>query len=196
MADSIIGITGKDFVLIAGDSAQTRSIMVIKESGEDKILKLDSHKLLAASGENGDRVAFTQYIQKNLALQYYRNDAQSLSTAAAAHFTRRALADALRSNPYSSNLLLGGWDEEAGASLYYIDYLASMQKLPFGCQGYAGHFLMGLLDNGWKEDLSLEEARALLDKCIAQLKQRFVLNQGEFIVKVVDKDGVRVLNDA
>lgn len=30
---------------------------------------------------------------------------------------------------------------------------------------------------GWKEDLSLEEARALLDKCIAQLKQRFVLNQ-------------------
>lgn len=41
-----------------------------------------------------------------------RSDAQSLSTAAAAHFTRRALADALRSNPYSSNLLLGGWDEE------------------------------------------------------------------------------------
>jgi hypothetical protein len=47
MADSVIGLCGKDFVLIGADSAQSRSIMVIKESGEDKIMELDPSKLLA-----------------------------------------------------------------------------------------------------------------------------------------------------
>jgi 20S proteasome alpha/beta subunit len=48
MSDSLIALTGKDFVIIAADSAHARSILVVKESGEDKILHFDSHKLLAA----------------------------------------------------------------------------------------------------------------------------------------------------
>jgi 20S proteasome alpha/beta subunit len=48
MSDSLIAIQGKDFVIIAADSAHARSILVVKESGEDKIMHFDSHKLLAA----------------------------------------------------------------------------------------------------------------------------------------------------
>lgn len=63
----------------------------------------------------------------------------SLDTAEVANWTRRSLADALRSQPYAANLLLAGYDNKTDvASLYFIDYLASMQKLPFGCQGEFG----------------------------------------------------------
>ena len=66
MADSLIAVTGADFVMVACDTTHTRcvrrrqrwrqqrlsdahsSIMVVKEAGEDKIMELDSHKLVRA----------------------------------------------------------------------------------------------------------------------------------------------------
>ena len=86
MSDTLIGLTGKDFVLVAADTAAARSIVVFKND-EDKILELDSHKLLASSGPPGDRVAFTEYIDRNVELYALQNDIQ-LSTKAAANFTR------------------------------------------------------------------------------------------------------------
>lgn len=37
-------------------------------------------------------------------------------------------------------MLLVGYDEGVGPSLYFIDYMASMQKLDFGSHGYGGAF--------------------------------------------------------
>lgn len=126
MGDNVFGLVGKDYVLLVADAIQARSIVVLTEF-EDKILPLDSHKLFAMSGEHGDRIQFSQYLQKNMALYYYRNNLE-LTTHAAANFTRRQLADALRQNPYQVNALLGGFDKE-GPSLYFLDYLASMHKV-------------------------------------------------------------------
>jgi len=39
------------------------------------------------------------------------------------------LYQALRRNPYQTNLLLGGFDEGVGPSLFYLDYLGSMHKV-------------------------------------------------------------------
>ena len=98
-----------------------------------------------------------------------------------------------RRNPYQVNMLLGGFDEVDGASLYFIDYLGSSHKMNFSCQGYAGFFLLGLLDKYYKEKMSLEEALQVLRLCIAQLQERFVLNSINFMVKVVDKNGIRIV---
>ena len=44
--------------------------------------------------------------------------------------------------------------------------------------------------------MSLEEGLKLLDMCLAELKKRFIINMSTFSVKVVDKDGIRVLRGA
>jgi 20S proteasome subunit beta 4 len=41
--------------------------------------------------------------------------------------------------------------------------------------------------------MTLEEGLDLARKCVEQLKTRFLMNQPKFIVKVVDKDGTRVV---
>ena len=48
--DSVFGICGKDFVIIASDTALNRSIFTLKHD-EDKILNLNSNKILASAGE-------------------------------------------------------------------------------------------------------------------------------------------------
>ena len=187
--DSAIGICGEGFVLIGSDMSQIRSIVVLK-SDEDKIVDLDSHKVMSLSGPNGDRVAFAEYIKKNLALYTLRNET-TLSAHAVANFTRKELATALRSDPYQVNLLIGGFDHEQGASLYYMDYLASMAKVPYAAHGYASFFVSGLLDRLCKTSMTLDDAKDVMRACIKELSKRFLVNAENFSFRVVDKDGAR-----
>lgn len=60
------------------------------------MIKLGSKTLMAVSGEPGDRDHFGDYIQKNLSLYKMRNNYE-ISTFAAVNFTRRNLAEYLRS---------------------------------------------------------------------------------------------------
>eukprot|EP01120_Amphizonella_sp_Union-15-10_P009485 TRINITY_DN359_c0_g1_i1.p1 TRINITY_DN359_c0_g1~~TRINITY_DN359_c0_g1_i1.p1 ORF type:complete len:195 (-),score=29.59 TRINITY_DN359_c0_g1_i1:133-717(-) len=187
--DSLIGLVGQDFVLLAADKTQARSILILQQD-HDKILKLDSHKAFAMAGEQGDRSQFTQYIQKNMDLYRFRTG-QPLTTNAAANFTRTELSLSLRRNMYIVNLLLGGWDLSDGASLYFIDYLGSMHQMPFAAHGYASNFVFSILDKYYKPGLNLDDALRVLRLCIEELKSRFLINAPFFSVKVVDKDGVR-----
>ncbi|CAN1193091.1 Proteasome subunit beta type-2-A [Linum perenne] len=52
--ECVFGLVGDDFTIVAADTSTVHSILVHK-SNEDKIMLLDSHKLVAASGEPGDR---------------------------------------------------------------------------------------------------------------------------------------------
>lgn len=64
--------------------------------------------MMATIGEAGDRVQFTEYISKNILLYKMRNGYE-LGPKSAAHFTRKNLADYLRSRtPYQVNVLVGG----------------------------------------------------------------------------------------
>ena len=44
------------------------------------------------------------------------------------------------------NLLMAGYDKEEGPSLFYMDYLASLNKLPFAAHGYGALFTMSIMD--------------------------------------------------
>ncbi|PWA58031.1 hypothetical protein CTI12_AA406460 [Artemisia annua] len=97
--ECVFGMVGKGFALVVADTSAVNSILVHK-SNEDKIMVLDQHKLMGASGEAGDRAQFTEYIQKNVSLYQFRNGIP-LTTNAAANFMRNELATALRKKSYS-----------------------------------------------------------------------------------------------
>ncbi|CAN7046880.1 unnamed protein product [Brassica oleracea var. botrytis] len=209
--ECVFGLVGKGFAIVAADTSAVHSILLHKNN-EDKIMVLDSHKLVAASGEPGDRVQFTEYVQKNVSLYKFRNGIP-LTTAAAANFTRGELATALRKvsylhrillwilcrdvlvlmlkNPYSVNILMAGYDEESGASLYYIDYIATLHKVDKGAFGYGSYFSLSTMDRHYREDISVEEAIELVDKCILEIRSRLVVAPPNFVIKIVDKDGAR-----
>ena len=142
--DHLIGFVGKGYALVAADRKVAHSIIAVKND-EDKILPLDQHKLLACGGELGDTKNFSEYIQKNIALYNLRNGVK-LTTHAAAHYTRGEIAHAIRSSPKMCNMLLVGFDDDVGASLYHIDYMGGMHKMNYGSHGYGGFFAASLLD--------------------------------------------------
>ena len=122
------------------------------------------------------------------------NAGTKLSTHAQANFARGELAAALRKGPFQVNILLGGYDEKAGGSLYYLDYFGALHKVKHGAQGYAQYFCSSIYDKDWVENMTEEEALQIVAKCINEVQTRFMINQPNFIIKKVDKDGVQVVS--
>ena len=89
--------------------------------------------------------------------------------------------------------MLAGYDDKDGVGLYYMDYMASLSKVGFGAHGYCANFVLSVFDREWKEGLSVNEALDVVRKCLHELRTRFMISQPVFIVKIVDKDGTRVL---
>lgn len=189
--DGIIGFVGGDYAMLACDQSAGRSIMVFKQDA-DKIMELDTHKLLGVGGDPADIVQEPEYFQKNLNLNYFRNGVQ-MSTHAVANYVRGEKSANLRKGMKQVDMLLAGYDEGVGPSLYFIDYLASMQKLDKGAHGYTGFFVNSLLDAHWKPGMSVDEGLELMRLCLAEVKVRFALNMPKWNIKVVDKDGTRLL---
>lgn len=190
--DILFGLVGDGFALVVADTSAVQSI-VVQKTEEDKIMILDSHKLLGQSGSTGDRVQFSEFVQKNMHLYQYRNGI-SLSTSAAANYTRGELAKALRSSgAYQANFLIAGYDEGEGPSLYYLDYISTLHKLDKAAMGYGGYFMLSLMDKDYSKSMSLDQALELVDKCIEEVRRRLVVSPPNFLIKIVDKDGAREL---
>jgi hypothetical protein len=123
--ECVFGLVGEGYAIVVADTSAVHSILVHK-SNEDKIMVLDSHKLIAASGEPGDRSCFDshnikQKMQNHSLIFYFEllkvlvffrvqfteyiqknvalyhfRNGIPLTTPAAANFTRGELATALR----------------------------------------------------------------------------------------------------
>eukprot|EP00048_Salpingoeca_helianthica_P022608 m.19300 g.19300 ORF g.19300 m.19300 type:complete len:195 (-) comp7554_c0_seq1:43-627(-) len=190
--DFSVAIVGEGFVLLAADSAQARSIVVMKQN-MDKMVQLSSKLVMTASGPAGDTAAFSELMQKNLKLQALRNGYET-STWSSVNYIRHQLAHALRSRgAYQVNLLIAGCDA-LGPQLYYMDYLASMNKVQFAAQGYGSFFTYSILDRWYRPGMALPDAVEVLRKCLAEVRLRFIANFPSFVVRIVDADGVREIN--
>ena len=202
MASTIIAFKGDGCVMVA--SAGTEGMYYIKfKDDQDTILEIDSNKLLACAGENGDRVNFSEYIKANIQLNRVRSHNRLLSTKAAAHFVRETLAYALRRGPYHVQTMVAGYDTPlspyddtvpaAGVGrLYTCDYLGTLQEIPFAAHGYGAPFATALLDEAWRPDLSKQEAVDLMQKCCDEVRKRLIFN-AKFTVKVATAQGTETV---
>lgn len=55
----------------------------------------------------------------------------------------------LRRQPYQVNFILGGVDDDV-PSIYYLDYLGTLQKMNYASHGYPSYILLALFDRLWK----------------------------------------------
>lgn len=194
MADCVFGIVGKDFVIIASDRSVNRSVLKIQDCDE-KLTTLSDNILIGVSGldDVSSRKGFSKLIKGESEYYYYRYN-NRLNTYETANFTRSVLANNIRKGGDLANCLIAGFENNE-PSLYWLDYLGSLQKVTRGCQGYCSYFLNGLLDNCYKkvnniflnQDFTFNEAFTCVSDCIREMKTRFVLNTIDFTVKVIDK---------
>lgn len=186
--EALIGITGKDFVIMAADRNAVRSIVVMKSS-ENKFRDLTPTCTLCYSGEPGSSTSLAELLQARIRLHELCHGTP-LTVHATAHYTRRMVADELRTpSAYQTNLLVGGM-EAAGSKLFWIDHMGTLTEVPFAAHGYAAYFVLALMDRHYRAGMSVEEGLGLLKLCLEELKTRFIMNMPQFTVKVIWATGI------
>ena len=115
-----------------------------------------------------------------------------MGVEATAQYMRTELATALRKGPYQVNLMIGGYDHiEQRAKLYWMDYLGTLQQVNKGAQGYAGYFVNSVLDQHFKQDMTMDQGIDACKSCIKELNTRFMIKQHGFIAKIVTREGIK-----
>ena len=191
----------QDYVMVAASGTEGHYYIKIRND-EDMIAQLDDNKLVACSGENGDRVNFCEYVKANISLNRVRSH-HGQSTPAVASWIREVLAKSLRRAPYQVQTLICGYDKPlsehddtaTGANLYYCDYMGTLQAVPFAAHGYGATFAMALLDEQWRPDLTPQQGVDLMQKCCDEVRKRIIMSNDHFVVKVISKEkGIETVN--
>ena len=91
---------------------------------------------------------------------------------------------------------MAGYDDEnKECEMYVLDYLASMVKAPFAAHGYGGFFTTSIMDREYRKDMSESEAYELMKACVKEVHKRLIINLPNFQVQVIDKEGIKNLDD-
>jgi len=114
---------------------------------------------------------------------------RSMSVRAAAKLMSNLLF-ANRLAPLITQTIVGGTDDE-GPSLYVLDVLGSVIPDKFAVVGSGTEIAMGVLEEGYKEGLSIEEGRELVVRAIKSAISRDIMSGDGIDFLFLTKDEVR-----
>mmetsp|Transcript_14338 Transcript_14338/g.21093 ORF Transcript_14338/g.21093 Transcript_14338/m.21093 type:complete len:250 (-) Transcript_14338:95-844(-) len=200
--DTIVGIQGKGFILMGGDTSFNRNIIVMQRE-YSKVCELDAGtKLMAVSGEPSHAALFTSILQRNLCLMSLEGNSGPVSLTAAAHFARHQIAGAFRQQQRQGGggmmvqVLLGGLEPSCPggkpeqATLWWLDNYGAMQRVTHGAHGYASNIILSILDREVKPEMDIKQAVKVMLKCFSELQTRYLINTSPgFQMKVIDPNG-------
>lgn len=194
--DTVLGVTFKDFVILASDRTENFGIVRLSENGS-KLYPLTTHTSMAITGEPGDIDQFSKFVQANFELEKFRDDGWEVSLNRAFHWITWELAQDIRSNhPYNVFPLLGGYDPtEQRGKLYWMDYLGTGVEVTYGAHGYGEPFAIGFLDRYHKSELPPNLAIELVKGALDAIQTRLIVGQNRFQMALIDKNGIHDLPD-
>ena len=90
--------------------------------------------------------------------------------------------------PLITQTIVSGVDEE-GASLYVLDILGSVIPDKYAVVGSGMEIAMGVIEEGYKEDLTMEEAKDLVIRAIKSAISRDIMSGDGIDFLLITKDG-------
>ncbi|XP_017847781.2 probable proteasome subunit beta type-2 isoform X1 [Drosophila busckii] len=187
--DSILGIKGKDFVLLAADTTLIKSFFIINND-QSKIRSINKYNVICVASADGDALQLVEFVEKNAKLYEIRSG-YAMSTKTLSHFARNRLVRNLsRKAGTVISLLVAGCDPIEEPRLYHIDAQGAEHKLNFCSIGMSNVVCASIFRMMWRPNLTYSEALAILKRCIAEIQKRMALNLVSFDIILIDKDGI------
>jgi len=129
--------------------------------------------------------------ERNLALQcrvHELREGKRITVAAASKLLGNTVY-AYKGYGLSMGTMIAGWDEGKGPSLYYMDSDGTRLKGNMFSVGSGATYAYGVLDVGYRPDLSLKEAVELGKRSIYHATHRDAYSGGTINVYCIQEDG-------
>jgi len=180
-----IGLVFKDGVILAAEKRVSYGYFIISKSGK-KVFKIADTVGAACAGLVSDMQSLIRDVEAYANL--YRLDNNRPITVKA---TSKVMANLLfnsRFMPLITQTIVGGIDDE-GASLYVLDVLGSLIPDKYAAVGTGAEIAVGMLEEGYRDEMSLREAKDLLVRAIKSAISRDSMSGNGIDFLIITKKG-------
>jgi 20S proteasome subunit beta 5 len=180
-----LGFKFQGGVILAVDSRATGG-MFIGSQCVKKIIEINDFLLGTMAGGAADCVYWERVLSKQCRLYELRNR-ERISVAAASKLLAN-MAYQYKGYGLSMGVMIAGWDKK-GPGLYYVDDDGRRAKGKIFSVGSGSTYAMGVLDQGYREDMTDEEAQELGRRSIFHATHRDAASGGIIRVYHVKETG-------
>jgi proteasome beta subunit len=181
-----IGVVCADGVILASEKRVTYGYLVVSK-GVKKVFKITDQIGAACAGLVGDMQILTREVEAQANL-FSMDVGRRISVKSAAKLMANILFNR-RYTPLITQTIVGGLDEE-GPALYVLDVLGSLIPDKYAVVGSGTEIAIGVLEEGYKEGLSIEEAKALVTRAIKSAISRDAMSGDGIDFLVITKEGI------
>ncbi|MDD5417834.1 MAG: archaeal proteasome endopeptidase complex subunit beta [Candidatus Nanoarchaeia archaeon] len=185
-----VGVIGKDCVVLAADQRASMGNLVASNR-TTKVYKVTDKIVMTMAGLAGDGQTLVRYLRSQLSLYILKKKKHPSVKASATLLSNILFSNRLSPFPFWVQLLLGGYDTQP--YIYSLDSAGSMQEENFVSTGSGSPVAYGLLEEGYKENMSKEEAIALAVKSVNVAIKRDIYTGDGITVYVIDKNSAKEL---
>ncbi|MCW4019768.1 MAG: archaeal proteasome endopeptidase complex subunit beta [Candidatus Bathyarchaeota archaeon] len=185
-----VGAVSKDGVVLASDTRVTMGSLVVHKKGK-KVYRIDNHLAMTVSGVVADAQQTVEILRANSRI--YRLERKSAMPVSAAARLVANLFFSHRFSPFIAQILIGGIDD-SGSHLFAIDPFGSITEEKCVATGSGSPVAYGVLEERYREDLSLREVLPIVVQSVDSAMKRDVASGDSFDVTVIDENGYRELS--
>jgi proteasome beta subunit len=188
-----IGLLAKDAVILGAERKATMGYLIASKTTK-KLLKIDEHIGMSIAGVVGDAQALDRYIRAELKL--FRLHENRKPTVRAAASLMANILYGRRFYPYIVQLIVGGYDRN-GPGLFSLEPDGSIiEEKEYFSSGSGSPMAFGVLEDGYKPGMPVEEAKRLVARAITAAVKRDIASGGSGIdITVIDSKGYHELSD-
>jgi len=172
--------------VVMGADSRTSTGTYIAVRVADKITQVHDRIWICRSGSAADTQALTDYIKHYLG-QLAVETGRAPTVKVAANLMRKLIYE--NKDNLMAGVIVGGWDPVDGGSVYNIPLGGTVMKMPFSIGGSGSTYIYGLVDNKFREGMTKDEAKAMVEKCISHAMARDGSSGGIIRTVVITEDG-------
>ncbi|MDI9577522.1 MAG: archaeal proteasome endopeptidase complex subunit beta [Thermoproteota archaeon] len=181
-----VGVVFEGGVLLAAEKRITYGYLIMSKGGK-KVFKVTNQIGVACAGLAGDMQILAREMEAQTNL-YSMEVGRPISVRSASKLLANVLFNR-RYAPLITQTIVGGLDEE-GPSLYVLDVLGSLIPDKYAAVGSGTEIAMGVIEDGYKENISLQEAKDLVTRAIKAAIARDATSGDGADFLIITKDGI------
>jgi len=185
-----VGVACKEGVVLAAEKKSTMGYLVASKETE-KIFDLEDHIAMTIAGASGDAQTLVRYMRAELKLFAIQNQRKITVKGATTLLANILQGGRWTFLPYMVQLMLAGYDVE-GPHIFSLDAIGAIEEeKKFFSTGSGSPMALGVLEDNYKEDISISEGSKLAVRAIKAAVERDIASGGKAIdVVTITKEGI------
>jgi proteasome beta subunit len=181
-----IGVVCSNGVILASEKRVSYGYMIMSRVGK-KVFKVTNRVGAACAGLVSDMQILIRDVEAYANL--FRLDVNRPITVKSAAKLMSNLLFAQRLFPLITQTIVGGIDED-GSSIYVLDVLGSVIPDKYAAVGSGAEIAYGLLEQGYKENMTVEDAKDLVTRAMKSAISRDVMSGDGIDFLTITNEGI------